>query len=262
MYWVIKIYCTVAVLCLATIVTATLPDVVDRILTSTDTSSLDDTAIANSTDISSHTSTDRMRCKYTMDVSLLEKNATLQKYCCSRMITIFQIYWNHSTMKLGDYLRALKMWKCKRFQEECDNRYYAFTQYTSLLYDRFCSADRFEYHCTSRVLPFVQTEILQEHRDSSQVHGSGGDFIEGEYTLTNGWSDKLNSEVLLRNMSREDQMEPCVQAALVNIRNFSVGRYFEAKQSEMAFCSIAWCAFTTDVFATDHVTDSMCMSST
>lgn len=161
-------------------------------------------------------------------------------------------------MKLGDYLRALKNWNCTTFVRECAERNYAFSQYTSLMYDRFCSPVHFEKSCESKLLPYTRNETLANYWIVAD-EGSGHDRSEVTSNLRTGWSEALHVDSLKRGMTQEDQMEPCVQAALVNINNFSSGRYFETKQHEMAFCDISWCAFTTEVFKTKHISDSVCM---
>ncbi|XP_039253531.2 uncharacterized protein LOC120330705 [Styela clava] len=212
-------------------------------------------------------------CKYDLNLDWILKNDTLRTICCDEVYDIFRIYWNHSTIKLADLLRALKTWQCPKFEEECTMRYFGFSKFTNLVYDRFCDPNKFVSECKEDIKELIKQDSVLYSNLINESEGSGMTPHNNQNDLTNyttfttpsvydnAWINLVHSDHLADNLRMVDQMKPCVQAALVNVQEISAGKYYEIKQSELAFCDISWCAFRADTFEMETVTDSLCMPS-
>ena len=156
---------------------------------------------------------------------------------------------------------ALKLWECQIFEEQCRERLYAFSEYTKLVYDRFCDPKKFESQCGVKLVPFMNDRMKAVIQgDISSGDGILNKSVAGSISMTPvGWSDTIHSEYLKSPLSRAEQEDPCVQAAMVNVQNFTFGRDFAIKENDMAFCDVPSCAFTAETISTYQITNSDCM---
>ena len=70
---------------------------------------------------------------------LFIQNQTKKLECCQKIIENLYANWSDQGAYLSRTLAALKAWNCPQFDEVCSNRSLAFTDYSSLVYDRFCN---------------------------------------------------------------------------------------------------------------------------
>ena len=70
---------------------------------------------------------------------LFIQNQTKKLECCQKIIENLYANWSDQGAYLSRTLATLKAWNCPQFDEVCSNRWLAFTDYSSLVYDRFCN---------------------------------------------------------------------------------------------------------------------------
>ena len=70
-------------------------------------------------------------------------------HCCSSLYKEFRRRYENANLRLTNLLEKLRAWNCSQFEEECEQRYFDFNRFTSLVYDRFCDMKAFEKNCKS-----------------------------------------------------------------------------------------------------------------
>ena len=88
---------------------------------------------------------------------LFIQNRTQEIYCCKNIIENLYTNWSNQGAYLSRTLATLKAWNCPQFDEVCLNRWLAFANYSSLVYDRFCNESSLIERCG-----LVVTETLSE----------------------------------------------------------------------------------------------------
>ena len=112
--------------------------------------------------------------KCTAVPDLFIQNRTRELQCCQEIIEDLFISWSNQGAYLTRTLATLKAWNCPEFDEVCSNRSLAFTDYTSLVYDRFCNESSLIQQCG-----LVVTEALSEMGKSNNVNRQlDGRFFE------------------------------------------------------------------------------------
>ena len=173
---------------------------------------------------------------------LTEDNSTTELACCE---TVVQDYY--STRKLyngylSTFLATLQTWKCPQFQQECKRPTFNYTDFTSLIYLRFCNRSLMEAKCYDDILSIVT-------KQNSEVQ-----------TTTIKYS-QLVSKLNLLTLSEEDLMKPCVQVAMYDGDAGRPGHYHEIIELFVPFCSFVWCGFDENVFIKKNVAPWTCLSS-
>jgi len=69
------------------------------------------------------------------------------QHCCNSTYTRFRRNYGNKNYRLTSLLEKLRAWNCPQFENECENRYFQFNRFTSLVYDRFCNQTTFNKHC-------------------------------------------------------------------------------------------------------------------
>ena len=88
---------------------------------------------------------------------LFIQNRTQELHCCKNIIKNLYANWSIQGAYLSRTLATLKAWNCPEFDKVCSNRWLAFTDYSSLVYDRFCNESSLMERCG-----LVVTEALSE----------------------------------------------------------------------------------------------------
>ena len=91
------------------------------------------------------------------DPDLFIENQTQKLQCCENIIKSLYTKWSNQGAYLSRTLATLKAWNCSQFDQVCTNRWLAFTDYSSLVYDRFCNESSLIQQCG-----LVVTETLSE----------------------------------------------------------------------------------------------------
>ena len=85
------------------------------------------------------------------DPDLFIEHRTQELQCCENIIENLYTNWSNQGAYLSRTLATLKAWNCPQFDEVCSNRWLAFTDYSSLVYDRFCNESSLIQRCRSVV---------------------------------------------------------------------------------------------------------------
>ena len=88
---------------------------------------------------------------------LFIQNRTRELQCCQKITENLYANWSNQGAYLSKTLATLKAWNCPQFDEVCSNRWLAFTDYSSLVYDRFCNESILIQRCG-----LVVTETLSK----------------------------------------------------------------------------------------------------
>ena len=78
---------------------------------------------------------------------LFIRNRTRELKCCQAILNKLYTSWYYQGAYLSRTLATLKAWNCPEFDEVCSNRLLAFTDYSSLVYDRFCNESSLIQRC-------------------------------------------------------------------------------------------------------------------
>ena len=82
---------------------------------------------------------------------LFIENRTREIECCDVIIANLYRLWSTQRVYLSKTLATLKSWNCTQLDQFCSNRSLAFTEYTALMYDRFCDESQLFQSCRSVV---------------------------------------------------------------------------------------------------------------
>ena len=78
---------------------------------------------------------------------LFIQNRTRELQCCQTIIEDLYTNWSNQGAYLSRTLATLKAWNCTQFDKVCSNRLLSFTDYSSLVYDRFCNESSLIQKC-------------------------------------------------------------------------------------------------------------------
>ena len=67
--------------------------------------------------------------------------------CCEETYNHFKQNWEYSKLFLTSLLENFCQANCSLFADQCKQRTFAYTEFTSLVYDRFCDEDTFRSNC-------------------------------------------------------------------------------------------------------------------
>ena len=95
------------------------------------------------------------KCVAAPDLFIQSRTQELQ--CCRNITKYLYTNWSNQGAYLSKTLATLKAWNCPEFDEVCLNRSLAFTDYSSLVYDRFCNKSSLIQKCG-----LVVTEAMSE----------------------------------------------------------------------------------------------------
>ncbi|XP_039254323.2 uncharacterized protein LOC120331318 [Styela clava] len=192
---------------------------------------------------------ERLNCSHDMNFTTITNDED-RRFCCNEIDISFRQAWTGVLVHLSDFLRALRDLQCSQFNNECDARTYAFTEFNSLTYDRFCNESQFMDKCENTL-----TEILLKHGGSVNINhtdpGNITDLANGDTTVT------LLKQIKQTTLTLDEMLKTCVQAALVNVN--SCAGYFEVKETQAPMCGIVWCGFTSDAFKRYDISEWICM---
>ena len=137
---------------------------------------------------------------------------------------------------LSTYLEALRVRNCSKFVEECQKQTYALTEFTLLVYLRFCN----------------RTEMITKCHDYLRTIVGSKD----EESLS-AWNNLTQSlEILIIN--NEDLANPCLQVALLDKASAANGHFYEIIAA-VPFYEVVWCGFSEDLLKAKHVSVWNCI---
>ena len=99
---------------------------------------------------------------------------------------------------LSTFLESLQTWNCPQFDQECKRRTFNYTDFTSLMYLRFCNRSQMEERCYDD----IQTMMTKQNTTSRATTSTFDEFV---------------SKLDLISLNNQDLMNPCVQVAMYDI---------------------------------------------
>lgn len=149
---------------------------------------------------------------------------------CNKTVNEFQEYWYDGNFYLYEYLAILKSLQCPQFQTECQQQTYAFTEFTNLMYLRFCDQIKLEDKCLETLKKLVRK-------------------YSSENVTATTWNDVVDVVDSISRFKNEDLKNSCLQIAMFKTKNDS--QFVEIIDVVVPFCSIVWCGFDEMVFHQD-----------
>ena len=182
-----------------------------------------------------------LKCQYAPGLRVGNQTAELE--CCET--AVHDYYYSKRepyNIYLSTFLESLQTWNCPQFQQECERRTFDYTDFTSLMYLKFCNRSQMEAQCYDDILRIVS-------KPDNEIQNTTIEF--------NQLVSKLNWIIL----GEEDLMDPCVQLAMYDSDSGSQGHFHEIIEPVVPFCSYVWCGFNESLFTKRHVSPWTCMSS-
>ena len=179
-------------------------------------------------------------CEYAPGLTVGNRSRELQ--CCENLVSRYYNQWSFGKIYLSSFLEALQTWNCSQFKAQCDAQLFSYTNFTSLLYLRFCNrTDLLEAQCYGDVRSAVEAQT-------------------GRTLAANAWNDAVRNlnEV---DLSDEDLLKPCLQVAMYDVNSSGYGHYHEVIEPVVPFCSFVWCGFSESIVEARHISTWTCMPS-
>ncbi|XP_039251399.2 uncharacterized protein LOC120328901 isoform X1 [Styela clava] len=145
--------------------------------------------------------------------------------CCENELYRYKDNWFAGGYYLTTILDRLQRWNCSEFREECTEPTWPFTDFTWLVYDRFCNRKNMEARCLSKVKKMVQDYgFIKSHKKN---------------ITENEWATLVES-LVSKKMKLDDLAKPCIQIALFDRKDGGVGRFHEVVEVYVPFCGLHW----------------------
>lgn len=154
------------------------------------------------------------------------------KKCCRKFARRFRYKWRNGGRYLTTHMSRLRDWNCEEFQNECENRRYAFNEFTELVYDRFCNRNEMETKCLDDIMDLIGN---YNNENDGTLYGIGE-------SLSNTWYN-LSTKLVPSNIRLNDLTRPCVQIALFDRPEGDVGRFHEIVEPFFPFCEMVWAGY-------------------
>ena len=178
-----------------------------------------------------------LRCDFAPGLTV--GNRTTELECCKNAARQFYRSWHSGRYYLSTFLGQLQTWNCPQFKQECERRTFNYTDFTSLVYLRFCNRSQMEKQCYDD----IQNIVSKQHKG-----------IEITSTF-----DELVSKLDLNILSMEELLHPCVQIGMFDIDSGGHGHYHEVIEPIIPFCSFIWCGFDESVVDSRDISAWTCM---
>ena len=182
---------------------------------------------------------DGSKCQYAPGLTV--GNKTTEEECCKTVVHDYYTKFEPRNRSLSMFLESLQTWNCSQFQHECERRTFDFTDFTSLMYLRFCNRSQMETQCRNDIVNRVKAKNSKDQNTRT--------------------FNQLVSKLNLTALTEKDLMNPCVQVATYNSDRTNQSLYYEIIDPIVPFCWFVWCGFNEKVFTTKQVTPWTCMSS-
>ncbi|XP_039271312.2 uncharacterized protein LOC120345819 [Styela clava] len=183
------------------------------------------------------------------------KNITALAYkeeCCDFIVERFRSSWYKGGYYLTEYLSNLQKLGCKEFESECQIPVYNFTNFTKLVYDRFCNRNALLAKCTEELY-----QILRNYHFRTSDIWIGKNL---DLKITEEIWNNLTTSLVPYQMKMKDLNNPCVEVALFDRTSGGVGRFHEIVQVYTPFCTMQWNGYDIETAMTRHVSPWTSMS--
>ena len=157
---------------------------------------------------------------------------------CNMTLNNFQRYWYYDSSYLYKFLSTLKSMNCPQFEQECKRKTYAFSEFTSLMYLKFCNHVELQNKCFSTL-----KKIVQNHSQQNLSLAT--------------WKILKNELENISSINIDELENSCVQIAMFEKRY--ADHFVEVKNFLVPFCSFTWCGFNEQMFESKKISFWRCM---
>ena len=197
-------------------------------------------------------------------------NRMRELHCCNETVKEYYLLWSTVSLPLTRFLETLRQWDCPQFQEQCEKKIFAFTDYTELVYDYFCNYPNLVEKCLPRVVKIVSsaqdrlnysisdTSLIESLLTSTNSAQKSNDF--GESISAKRWRNAI-SQIHPARMTLEELLEPCVEIAQYDQEEVHDGSYQELINFLVPTCQLTWCGFSGEAFRDHVISFWTCLSS-
>ena len=173
-------------------------------------------------------SSNSYHCRYATGLTVGNRSTELE--CCQTVIHNCYTKVSSHDRYLSTFLESLQTWNCPQFKQECQRRTFDYTEFTSLMYLRFCNRSKVEEQCYDDI-----QSIVTKQNTAFQ-------------TTTSNFNE-LVSKLDLISLNNQNLLNPCVQVAMYDIDVRGHGQFYEIIQPIVPFCSFVWCGFDENVLS-------------
>ena len=181
---------------------------------------------------------DSYQCRYAAGLTVGNRSTELE--CCQTIVSNYYTNVTSHDRYLSSFLKSLQTWNCPHFHQECKRPTFNYTDFTSLMYLRFCNRSQMEERCYND----IQTVLTKQNTTSR---------------ATASTFDELVSKLNLISLNNQDLMNPCLQVAKYDIDSGGHGHFYEIIEPIVPFCSFVWCGFDENVFINQKVSTWTCL---
>lgn len=176
-------------------------------------------------------------CEFAVENNLVQ-NRTLMLQCCNSTVRSFYREWFTGRRSLSKFMANLKQWQCPQFKEECERQTFDYTDFTKMVYLKFCQPIELEKRCFRDLQEVAQTQAVS-------AAPSKWNFLVQNINYT-----KLDHYQLLH---------PCVQVAMLDSAQSKGEHFHEVVEAFVPFCSFIWCGFDQNVLSSKDISVWTCM---
>ena len=140
-----------------------------------------------------------------------------EELTCDFIVKDFRANWYRGTRYLSKFLYDLKFLNCSQFEEQCSKQTYRFTEFTSLMYMKFCNKSEL----MTKSYDKVKSGLLEQSNNSQS------------------WSKHFNKTTV--TLRKTKISKPCLQLAKYDQNQESkLNPLFEIVDICVPFCSVIW----------------------
>ncbi|CAK8694675.1 uncharacterized protein LOC143445487 [Clavelina lepadiformis] len=223
------------------------------VIASAQTQALNDSVIYQSSSDETRTNSTRedRLCVFLHGFRLNSKEREIE--CCQQTVKNYEIGGIQHGMPLTNYLETLRGWNCPQFSEECERKLFAFTPFTEMVYEYFCSYDNYVNQCMPDVKKIVEAA---EQRSANMKISTGPSTTPFQGILDNAGNDANNSsgnqqqwngfinKIPTIHFSLDELLDPCLQVAQYEAEGDHRGNFHEVMSIAIPFCDLRWQGFT------------------
>ena len=157
---------------------------------------------------------------------------------CNITLNNFHRYWYYDSSYLHKFLSTLKSMNCPQFKEECERKTYALSEFTSLMYLKFCNHVELQDKCFNTL-----KKIVQNHSQQNLSLAT--------------WKILKNELENIASFNIDELENSCVQIAI--LKETEATHFVEVKSLFVPFCSFTWCGFDKRMFESKIISFWRCM---
>ena len=191
-----------------------------------------------------------LSCTFAPD--LIVGNRTRELQCCEEVTRHYNFEWYLISSSLTSYLETLRQWNCPQFEEQCRSRTFAFTEFSSLVYDYFCNYTTLIEACLPRVIKTVtdmtkHSDFIGNNSKINRKETLNISRIPENFSLATMWENVI-AKIDPSMMSIEELKNPCIGIAQYDAEEVHNGSYQEVINFLVPSCELTWFGFSSASF--------------